>query len=256
MTELVRIFECEYCGLDFDSRHNIREHKKKCSHKQSFECSFCNELFPSRNILRKHIDTCTERPSYNCYGCAEKLYSKSDLNYHQIRCKSALRKCAWITRSGRRCTFTGKYDGFCKKHFIDYIYYNPNGVKSENGDIDICSMVIKTKYVPTSINNMVNGDFYSLEYCYNKSMFITKEHNISNIVMENTESKENIIFWENKEVRKHKAGKLITQLSADYEYECESDALIIFNDGNRMCKKCFETHYNTTINSIIIRKQD
>ena len=82
-----------------------------------------------------------------------------------------------------------------------------------------------------------------------------KEYNISNIQMKNTETNETMIFWENREIRKHKAGKLITQLSADYEYECENGSLIIFNNDTRMCKKCFEMHYNTTVNSLIVTKQ-
>jgi len=252
----IRIYECEYCDSEYDSKEKLIEHKKTetCG---DFECTFCNNSFRTLKILKKHVNNCTERPTYNCYGCTLKLYSNSDLIYHQARCKSALVKCHWITNTNRMCTFTGKYEGFCKKHYIDYLYYNPNGVKSvEVGEVDICSMVVKTKYIPTSINHMVNGDFYSLEYIYNKSTFIIKEHNIPTIVMENIETKDTIIFWENNETKKQKPGKLISRLYADYEYECENDALVVFNDGNRMCKKCFECRYNTTINSLIIRDQE
>lgn len=102
---------------------------------------------------------------------------------------------------------------------------------------------------------MVNGDFYSLEYTYRKSLYTIQTYNITNVIMENIETKEIMIFWESKEIRKHKSGKLITQLSAIYEYECENDALILLND-ERMCKKCFETQYNTTIHNLIVKKQD
>ena len=73
--------------------------------------------------------------------------------------------------------------------------------------------------------------------------------------MENTETKETMIFWENKETRKHKPGKLITQLSAYYDYECENEPLIIFTDNSKMCKKCFEDMYSTKITSLIVRKK-
>jgi len=257
MNSSIKVYECEYCDSEFENKELIKEHKKECSRKPSldFECSFCNKLFLSRNNLRMHVNECSERPSFSCYGCTALFYSKNNLNYHLTGCKMALRKCSWITKINRRCTFTGKFEGYCKKHFIDYKYYDPDGIKDEDGENEICSMVINTKYVPSSINHMVNGEFYSLEYRYKESTFTIKEYNISNIQMKNTETNETMIFWENREIRKHKAGKLITQLSADYEYECENGSLIIFNNDTRMCKKCFEMHYNTTVNSLIVTKQ-
>ena len=253
-----KVYGCEYCDSEFESRDMIRKHKKTCLDKplSDIECTFCNKVFVSRNILRKHVNQCSERPSYNCYGCDAKFYSKNDLNYHQTICKEALRKCSWVTKLNRRCAFTGKYEGFCKKHFINYKYYDPDGIKDIENEIEICSMIVNTKYVPSTINHMVNGEFFSLEYNYKTSTFTTKEHNISNIVMENIETKEKMIFWENKEVRKHKPGQLITKLSANYEYECENDALIAFENNDKMCKKCFEIHYNTTTNSLIVRTQN
>ena len=253
-----KIYECEYCGAEFKTRELIIEHKKKCAEKLTldFECSFCNRLFKSNSDLRKHVNKCPERPTFNCYGCNAIFYSKNDLNYHQLRCKSALIKCSWVTKANRRCTFTGKYEGYCKKHFIDYKFYDPNGIRDSEGGPEICSSIINKKYIPRTINHMVNGEFYSLEYIYDNSTFTIKEYNISNIIMENTETKETIIFWENKEARKHKTGKLITQLYANHEYECENDSILMFNNDTRMCKKCFEMNYNTTSNSLIIKTQN
>lgn len=246
----LKVYDCEYCDNEFESKQLIIEHKKECAYKcNDFECSFCSVCFPSKKLLVNHVNKCKERKRYVCYGCEAYFFSKSDLNYHEGKCKSALRKCNWMTKQNKKCNFTGKYEGFCKKHYVGYKYYDPEGVG------DICSVNVKIKYKPSTISHMITGEFYSLEYVNSNSTYIMKKHNNTNIIMENIETKENIIFWESKDVRKHKPGKLITQLTADYEYECENNALVEFGDDNKMCKKCFESQYNNSIDSLIIRKK-
>lgn len=251
-------FECEYCEELFESRELIREHKKSCSKKlPEFECSFCNELFSSKQNLNTHILKCVKKQNYKCYGygCEEKFPTQSKLNYHQNNCTAALQKCHWITKSNNRCTFTGKYEGYCKKHYVDYKYYDPDGVLDDEGDTDICSVEIISTYIPSSIDRMTRGDFYSLDYLFNKSLYSIQKHNTTNVIMKNEETEESVIFWENKETRKQKEGKLITQLSAEYSYECENQPVIVFNDDVKMCKRCFERSYNTKIGSLIVKKK-
>ena len=103
---------------------------------------------------------------------------------------------------------------------------------------------------------MVSCEFYSLEYKFKESYFTIKNHNITNIIMENVETGENVTFWESKDIRKHKPGELIKQLSADYQYECENESLVILDDNSFLCKKCFENRYNTSINSLVVKKQN
>jgi len=258
LSEIKKVFGCEYCEEEFESISIINDHKKICSSKpiSDFECGFCNVCFSTKDILKKHVNKCTERPSYNCYGCSAIFYNKSNLLYHQSICKTALVKCNWITKNNRKCTFTGKYDGFCKKHYIDYKYFDPEGLEDDNNSTEVCGSITKIKYIPTSINHMVNGDFYSLEYLYNKSLYTIKEYNVTNILMENIDTKAIVTFWKDKETRKSKIGKLLNQLSAEYDFECENNAIILFNDERMLCKKCFETQYNTSISSLIVREKE
>lgn len=223
---MIKIYECEYCSKEFKNIKLLRRHKQKC-----------------QNGSSPH--------TYLCSGCNDIFYSSNELNNHKLRCISLLKKCNWITKNNKRCSFIGKYKGYCKKHYIDYICYEPNGIVNENDSIDVCTSNIKKKYIPSSINNMINGEFYSLEYLFNKSLYKIKKYNQTNIVMENIDTKQLLTFWENKEVRKKKQGKLITQLSAEYQHECENNAVVKFNNNYKICEKCFEYEYNTSINSLI-----
>ena len=253
-----RIYECEYCEEEFSSKNDLRNHKKNCDYKPKFdyECGFCDETFPSKIYLREHMESCSKKPEYICYGCNKKFNSKSDLGYHQTKCKKSLKKCNWITKTNKRCNFIGRYEGYCKKHYIDYKYYDPNGITDKNNDTEVCTSVINIKYCPSTISHMISGEFYSLEYKFRDSSFTIKQHNITNIIMENTETGENVTFWESKDARKHKPGQLIKQLSADYQYECENISLVVLGNETHLCKKCFENQYNSSINSLVVKTQD
>ena len=251
-----KIYLCEYCDSEFNIKNELINHKKQCTKK--LQCDSCPAYFNTQQELLNHVKDCSQN-KHECYGCNKKFRTIKDLKIHQNKCSEALKKCCWIKLSNKgietKCCFLGPYGkGYCKKHFIDYIACSFNGIIEEvDGEKykETCSCTNIKKYLPKSIKHMMSGIFFSLDYTSGSNKYNIESKNDSSISMRNIETNEIEIFWESKDTRKNKDGKLITSLRAVYELECDSMAIIKMKDETTYCKNCFEGRFNTTSESLI-----
>ena len=75
------VYECDNCKTKYNSKKNLRGHKKICDQKK-FKCSICVKVFMTPGKLDSHL---MERHQgfHSCDVCGKKLKSRKSLIFHQ-----------------------------------------------------------------------------------------------------------------------------------------------------------------------------
>ena len=77
-------YKCQHCGESFDSKANLRLHKRSFHKKPAIlKCSICDRPFASEDSLRVHIVNVHEKKhKYKCQYCDKSYMWPGLLNHH------------------------------------------------------------------------------------------------------------------------------------------------------------------------------
>ena len=186
---------------------------------------------------------------WHCIDCSREFDKRLNYLKHQRECVAALRKCSWIHMDGRKCRFRGRYSGFCKRHWLGDVVYNPEGLTDEDGGEEGCSHVYSKQINPTTIKSLEEHSEYpfigrgNVIYEYIRSSLTT-------VTMKLVETDEEVLFWKDHEARGKKSGHLIKTLKTQpFDVYCENIAVANVDD-EFYCKECFEKAYGCKIKAL------
>lgn len=165
-------------------------------------------------------------------------------------------RCSWKDREGKRCkcvvarcaTQGVEVGRYCKRHNLS-IEYMPDGVLSGDGCPVVCDNVVLVRMKVRSTDDIVAlGDHVFLDrdgvdYNYEDGV----KEGATYILMKNGRTGLSEMFWNSREERGKRTGRLVRELCVKpYKESCEKTALVRVS-GECLCEDCFEKGYNTLI---------
>lgn len=105
-------FQCEQCGLKFDSKLYLRVHTLRVHVGKQFACEYCGRKFAIKPELNTHIKIHTAEKPHVCELCGKSFRLKTQLGYHVTAIHTKIRAF--------KCTMCPK-DFLKKRDLTDHI---------------------------------------------------------------------------------------------------------------------------------------
>jgi len=112
---------CSFCGKDFESKQELKNHIDTEHETREYECTKCDAKFRSQEGLQSHIEYVHEGKRYQCTTCGEVLESITKLESHtaQVHDRTKLFECP-------TCKAVYTSERTLKEH-ISFVHENATG---------------------------------------------------------------------------------------------------------------------------------
>ena len=82
--ETYKTYECNYCGIKYSDKYNLKKHILNMHGNSNFKCEKCARKFNSKDYLKKHLNTvhALSKTRYQCEYCSKSFAMKHGREIH------------------------------------------------------------------------------------------------------------------------------------------------------------------------------
>ena len=89
MTRSNHIPTCDYCGINFALKANLRRHTKAVHKKIKYKCKVCGKTLSGHEHLKRHIERVHDKiKPYKCNICCKQFGTRGELKKTCSMCSS------------------------------------------------------------------------------------------------------------------------------------------------------------------------